>query len=342
MISFRQIAERFKREPTDLVGIDVSPGATYAVRMRKSNKEITVTATDVLPAVTLPQAPDEGAPAALSIPNHLRAKYACMVCAGSKGVIKFLSFPGPFENDTEGKLVQNLGLSDPDDYRIAYHVVVKGHGKSESRVIAVAIPEPEARGVISLLPSGLPAPYSLEVADLASLTAFQHACGRKHAEEAVGVMNFGVDASSFALFSSATLVLIRRFDIGINSLLSSVQKNLGVDTETASGIISDGSFDISHAVSEVMESLTKQIVLSRDFVERREDCHVQHIYLSGELADSRDVVEELHASTGLDVSPWNPFEGLTVGKSAFKEGAAGKEWRFSAAVGACLGTFEEL
>jgi Tfp pilus assembly PilM family ATPase len=120
-----------------------------------------------------------------------------------------------------------------------------------------------------------------------------------------------------------------------------VRSGLGVDAPTAAGILADGSFDISHTIAEVMDPLVKQIVISRDFVERRENCHMSRLYLSGGLTVSRCVRDELRGALELDVETWNPFEGLRVQSGAVPESCVGREWMFASAVGACLGTFEE-
>ena len=154
-------------------------------------------------------------------------------------------------------------------------------------------------------------------------------------------MDFGDTTSSFAIFNNGLLALVRRFDVGTDTILEKIQESLGVDRDTAKGIIADGAFDISQPVSEVLEPLIKQIMVSRDFVERREDCHISKIYVSGGLVISRDSLDEMRASVGVDVDPWSPFDKLHVQPDAVPENLVGQEWRFSAAVGAALGLFEE-
>jgi Tfp pilus assembly PilM family ATPase len=194
--------------------------------------------------------------------------------------------------------------------------------------------------ISALLPSGLPAPYSLELSGLASITTFMHGPGKQHTGEAVGVIDFGANTTVFVLLNKNVVALIRRFDMGTNAILEKVQKSLGIDRETAQGIIADGAFDISQAVGEVMEPLVKQLVVSRDFVERRENCHVGKIYVSGGLIVSRDSLDEMTSAMGVEIAFWNPFDGLEVAPDAIPDNLSGQEWRFSAAIGAGLATFE--
>ena len=339
----QELADRFKRGPADVVGVDVADTGASAVRMKRgSDGSVSVICADMLSDQTVGKTADAPSTAApLSLPSKLRGRYAALSTTGESAVIKLLSFPGRFDEAAEAKVVENMGLESPDSYRISYKLVSEGHGKAEARVLAVALPETEAQAVLHLFPSGLPAPFSLEISGLATLSAFLHAYGDQHKDDAVGVIDLGDRITSFGLFNKNVLALVRRFPVGTNAILAKVQETLGVDMETAAGIISDGSFDISQSVSEVMEPLVKQLIVSRDFVERRENCQLSKLYTSGALVVSRDLIDEMHSSVGVDVSLWNPFQGLPLAQGAIPDRFAGQEWRFSAAVGACVATFEE-
>ena len=344
MKSIKEALESVKRGPTDVVGIDVQENEIRVVRIRRNDKELSLLGADTLPAIQLPQPVEESeTPAdipALTIPPKLRGKHAAICMAGESSTIKLLSFPGAFTPEAEEKVVQNLGVEDPNKYRISYKLVSEGHGKSESKVLAVALPENEAAAAHKLLPTGTPAPFSLEVSSLALLTAFLRGPGSSK-DEAAGSIEFGANTSTFALFSKGILSLIRRFPVGANSVVAKVQASLGVDRETAQGIMSDGAFDISQSVNEVMEPLIKQMIVSRDFVERRESCHISAIHVSGSLRSSNDLLNEIKSALSIDITPWDPFDGLTVSPDAIPENLKNRSWIFTAAVGACLGVFEE-
>ena len=345
----KELVARLKKGPTDVVGIDVGTTATKAVRMRINNDQITLSAADIFPPINTKtdESDKEGgdSPAAvitpLSLPPKFKARYACVSITAPRAIVKLLSFPGQIDAHLANRIVESMGIKDPDQYRLGYKVVSEGHGRAESRVLAVALPEDQAAILTGILPSGIPAPYSLEVSGLATVAAFLHAAGSKHDDEAIGLIDFGADMSTFALFAQSILVLIRRFDFGTNPMLEQIRENLGVDRETAQGILADGSFDISQSVTTAMEPLMKQLMISRDFVERRENCRVSRLYVSGGLVSSRYAIDELNNGLGIDVENWNPFDELTVTPDAMPGSLAGQEWRFAGAIGACLGTFEE-
>ena len=93
--------------------------------------------------------------------------------------------------------------------------------------------------------------------------------------------------------------------------------------------------------SGVLDSFIKQVIVSRDFVERRENCRISKIFASGGITASRDWLLELKTALGYDVELWNPFDILDVGEGVIPEDLVGQEGRFSAAVGAGLGTIME-
>jgi hypothetical protein len=104
-------------------------------------------------------------------------------------------------------------------FRIFYRVPPPPHGRTETRALAVAMPETEAAAATALFASGLPVPYSLEVAGLAAMTAFLHGPAPKHKDAAVGLVDFGSASTLLGLFNNETPALIRRFDRGSATVL---------------------------------------------------------------------------------------------------------------------------
>lgn len=334
------IMDRFKRRPQDVVGLDLTPGGTHAIRFRKNNDNIHIHSVAFINSATFP--PMEGTPEPLVLPPALKAKYACITIPADGAIVKLLSFPGQFDETGIDKLVDSLGVEDPDEYRIGYKIITEGHGKQESRVMGVAVPNQEIELACAMLPSGLPAPFSIEVAGLATMTSFLHCPIPEMETESFAVMDFGPNRTSFSIFNKGNLALFRRFDVGATDVVQKVQSSLGVDQETAQGIISDGAFDISQAVNDVIGPIVKQMVVSRDFVERRENCHVKRLYTAGTLVRSRDSLDVVRSGLGVELDSWNPFDGMTLAENACPEELQGQEWRFASAAGAALGMFEDL
>lgn len=338
MKPLNEILAGLSRRPTEVVGVDVASSGIKAVRMRVHGEEKTVVAAAVLPALPVPAA--DAPPAALELPAKLRARHAAITFSAPAAIVKLLTFPGVFDERAEAKVTDNMGLDDPQRYRIGYKVISEGSARGESRLLAVAWTESEAQRAPLILPTGVPAPYSLEVSGLATMTAFLHALPEKDRHSATGVIDFGDTVTTYALFNRGALALVRRFAFGTIALLEKVQSSLGVDRETAQGIVTDGSFDISQSLNDILEPLIKQFMVSRDFVERRENCRLTRMFVSGGLSRSRDAVEDIRSSMDVELEPWSPFQGLTVAKDALPEELVGQEWRLAAATGACLGVLE--
>lgn len=330
--------DRFKRAPSDLVGVDLSPREVRAVRARKSGNDVTFTAAEIIP---LPAGEAEAVAQPISLSAKLRAKYAALSIPGDSATVKFLSFPGHLDGTADAAIVQNLGLKDPSEYRIAYKVISQGGARSESRLLAAALPEEEAGRATARFATGLPVPHSLELAEIASLTAFLNGPSERADADCVGTISFGERATFFSLFRKGTLALMRKLDFGTEAILSKLEKTLGVNRSTAEEIIADGAFDISQAVADVMEPLIKQLIVSRDFVERRENCRIKKIYMSGGMVSSREALSEMQSALGAELHAWNPFEGLKTDTDLVPAQWAGQEWRFAAAAGACLGGFAQ-
>jgi len=339
MKSFKDIADQFKRKPSDVVGIDLDTSATRVVRMRKTGDVISLVGVDSLPPSELIQNNFEDAGGhvqPMALPARLRAPHACLALPADTAAVKLLSFTGSFDERARERIPASMGLSDAGDYRIATKVIAEGHGRTESRILAVAMPDAHIHAASLLLPSGAPVPFSAEVAPLAALSAFTAFLDCVETGEAVGVINAGTNSSAFALFKDRLPLLFRLFEFGTGTIVSTVKEMLKVDRETAEGIIADGAFDISQPVRKAMTPLIKQLIVSRDFVERRENCTVSHLYVGGHMGIWGALLDDLRAALDVQVETWNPLGGLEVADGAVPEHLAEQKPEFAAAVGACM------
>ena len=324
-----------RKSPAELVAVDIGNTGLKVVKVRKSKDGLVVEAADILPSF-----PELTPDTRLALPKNLMANYTALMISGESAVVRILNLPSQdIEQMDMEQLREHVGLG--EDFRVGHAVVAPQRGKAEAKVLVVGIPEQQAESVLSLVPYGPPAPFSIEVAGLAALTAFLRGPGTKHAQEAVAVIESGAKVTFMALFNKNVLSLVRKFDFGSETFVARVQQQLGVDRETAMGVVADGSFDISQIAHEVMDPFLRQFSISRDFVERREDSRVADVYLSGGASLSRYWLEEIQGAVGINVHVWNPFENLRLAPDAYPANLEGQQTRFTAAVGACLGVFQE-
>ena len=208
-------------------------------------------------------------------------------------------------------------------------------------MLTVAVPEADAQAVLSHVAVGAPAPYAMELSGLAALNACLSGPGAQHAQEAVCIIECGSRVSFMAIFNKGALILARKIDVGGESIAAHVQKQLGLDSETAQSILAEGAIDISQAVREVIDPFLRQLTISRDFVEREENCRIKTAYISGGMALSTYWTNEIKRATGMDVQSWNPFDQLTLAPGALPERLEGQQPRFASAIGAALGILRE-
>lgn len=328
----------------DLVAIDLDPTGVRCVRAKKTGDGISLLAAGSFPAIEFSQDMLSGA-ASISVvefPKLFQAKYAGVSVSGDGAVVKLLNLPGQLDQNSDAKIREHLGLGD-GKYRVAYHPIGMGHDRSETRLLAVALPEGYVQAVNRLFPSGIPIPASVEVSGLAALSAFAAGPLQEHENDAVGVVDYGAFVSYVAFFYKRELVLIRKFDFGIFNLLSKIKQLLGVELEVARNIIIDGSFDVSQTVKEVSDPFVKQLVISRHFVERRENCRVTRMYVPDGDWVAHDWLSEIKSAMGFDLDFWDPFQSrsIKVQPNVIGPELEGQKSRFAAAIGVALGAFQE-
>ncbi|MBP7828881.1 MAG: hypothetical protein KA248_03070 [Kiritimatiellae bacterium] len=337
MFSFKRAdADRPRKSPSDLVGLDFGTSGIKAVRMRRNKEGVTVLKADLLP----PLAPAGAGPERPPLPRGLLTHYTALAVSGARSSVRILGIPGRFETGAARDLQVREHAGAAEGQRLGYAIITPPKLRNETRLLAVTLPEEEARALLDLFAVGPPAPVSLEVSGLAAITAFLRGPGRAHEQGTVGVVESGDRLTVMALLHKNLPVLVRKFDLGMQTVRERVQQRLGVDAETAKGILADGSFDISQTLHEVVDPFLRQLSLSKEFIERREECRLEKLYVSGGMSLSRFWVNDLKAAAGVDVERWNPFDGLTVAPEAFPAALEGQQTRFAAAAGACLGAWE--
>jgi Tfp pilus assembly PilM family ATPase len=346
MTDTREKKRQGRKVPGELLVVDIGASGSKVVRVKKAKEGFTVLGADILPVISL-NGNGSRDPAQLAMlremPKPYKANYIALTVSGEKSVVRLLSLPGQPQSSAavESHLREHAGLE--GDYRLSYSASPSQHGsrgRMETKYLAVAMPEHEAQAVLSLVPAGPPAPWSLELSGLGVLNAFLHGPGRGEVEGGVGVIEGGAHVTFLALFNKGRLVLVRKFDFGCDSLVTKVEQQMGVDREVAEGIIADGSFDISGCVKDVMAPFLRQLSISRDFVERQEKCRIGRLYISGGMSLSHYWVEGIKNGSKVDVQTWNPFDGVKVAAGAISEKLKGQETRFAAALGAAYGAYE--
>lgn len=337
------LLKRFRRGYTDVVGVDLGGVATKVVRLRKKDDGVEVLGADLLAPVAMPGGPG-AAPAAhnaLHLAKPLRGRYAALAVSSPAAVIKLLTFPTHSDKSADSQVSELLGLSNAAEYRMAYESVA-GAPRGETRVLAVALPDAVAQAACGLFRTGIPAPCSIEISGLSSLTAYRRGPGREHREDCVAFIDFGGTGTLLAFLNKGHLAMIRKFDFGTRDIVKAIRENLGVETDVALGILTEGSFDISNVLRQSMESFLQQLVISWDFVERRDNTRIENLFVCGGASGVRTWGEEIRKKTGIAPTFWNPFVAVRNGEEALPASLKGQESRFAGALGAALAMLGEF
>ena len=332
MKSFSELRDSFKKKPADCTGIDIGATVTKAVRLKKSGDGITVVGAALIHPET------DGT---LTIPPQLRARQASISMSSPNTVIKLLTFPGPVDDNFEKNLPQKLGITTEEKYRQAYRVINEGSSRTESSVLAAAVPEEDAAAIMRHFTSGIPAPYSLEISALASLNAFEHSVVNQTTNDTATLIDFGTYTTSLAVFYRRKPVLFQYFDFGTKVVTEKIKTEFKVNTATALGILEDTSFDLSDLLSNLMGSVAGHMVISRDFIERQKNCSIDTVHAIGGITRSQAAMKSLSKLMSVKIILWDPFENLKIDSSQLSQQVDSQHWRFAGAIGAALATLEE-
>lgn len=331
----RKIFQTKRKPPQDLVAVSFDADAVRCVRVKLSGGEINVTAADILPPLDLNEPTQVKT---FALPKSMAARYVAICIPGHDAIVKLLNLPGTLGDQLEETIREHMGVEGAG-YRFGYRIVSQTH--SETRLLAVAIPEPRVQAACAVFPIGLPVPITVEIGSLAVMSAFMHGPGQALQDEAVGVIEFGDRVTYFAFFKKLDLILIRKFDFGHFNLLNLIEKSMGVDHQTARNVVVDRSFDISNLVKDLADPFLKQLIISKHFVERRENCHISKIYVADDPLVSHDWLNEIKTVLGVATSTWQPFEGVKLAPGALPDRFEKCRSQFAAVLGAAYALSEE-
>lgn len=327
-----------KKAPQDLVALDFGASGLKVVRVKQVNGVPTVMAVDILPAIRIDPSLSEDAlkPTRLNLSKSFLTNYATVAYSGDRALLRVVTMPGHSEDpaETEQALREHIGLD--KSFRVA-HIPASAAKTKETRVLAVALPNSDVEVVLAQVGIGAPSPYSLELSGLAAMHGCLMGPAAQSDTDAIGVIECGAQVSMMAIFNKGSLVLARKLEVGGHSVVAHIQKQFGVDGEMAQSILTQGAFDISGSVKQVIEPFARQLTISRDFVERQENCRISGIFMSGGMCLSAGWVKEIERAAGLPVRMWDPFAGHAMAPGALPDRLKGQQTRFAAAMGAALG-----
>lgn len=315
----------------NLIGLDFGSTALRAVHLRRIKGQLTVVGAAIFP----PMDPSSDKAELPQLPESFEASYASLCVSHELSAVRILTLSGP--GDPGDQVREQFGSG--GDVRITQFAITPPQIRP-ARVLAASLPEKLIYSCLDLFRSGPPALCNLEISGLSALSAGLFALGEETARGPLCLLDVGAKATIVLFLNNGVPVLIRKYDIGSDRFLEKVQGELNVDQATAIGVLHEGAVDVTQIFKAVMDSVIRQVVISRDFVERNEKCRILKIHCSGAISSSPFWRQMLRDVAFMEVETWNPLDRLAVLPGAFPEECRGAETRFAGALGAALNVME--
>ena len=328
--------DRSTRQQTDLIGVDFSTTATKIVRLKQSKGGLSLVGLDVLPAIDFSDTAKR-----LELPRNMTTYYGCLAYTAPAAIVRMVNtqLAAGEEAPSETKLRELLNVT--EDYRASAQLIKRGSGRQDSSLLAAAIPDDDARFLTSMFPSGPPAPASLEVAGLAFVSAFLNARGEECEDQTVCLIEAGETISNFVFLNKGNIALVGKTPFGAGSLRKKLAEDLGVDDELADSILTDRSINISSSLRNVLEPFIKQISISKDFIERHQNCRVSKVYVSGGMSLLPSWSSEVGEMLNAEVVLWSPLENIEYDPEIVPDEMKYQATRFAVAIGAAIGGMKD-
>ena len=330
--------KRKLKTPRDVLGIESTPDDTRLIKIAIERHKPTIQSAQSFPPLFNDNDEPNGGITLSQTPPELKSRFISIAANRPDIIVSLPTISGSQDLRTHARVLERMGVQDTTKYRLGYKEI--GDSRSGARpVLAVAFPNKFFKELTALFQAQHMKPRVIESTILACLTAFTSTTTLS--TEAVGVLCINTSSSYLVILNNGAPAVIRSFNIGRNNAITSIQREFGVDNKTAQSIAKENEFDTSSAVGETINPLLRQVILSRDFVERHEGVTINSLHVcappllrDGFISDAQNALE-------IETIPWDPFETLSFSKSlpdadSLKE----KGWRYVAALGSALGCLE--
>ena len=324
-----------RRKAQEILGLDFGSSGVKAVRMRLADGGLQLLSANLFPSAEI------GAAAVRPpLDKPLLTNYAAIAVTGMSSVIRVIAHvPSAVGSSLNQQLREQIGLD--SSYRVAFaNTGQQSRTRGEQRMLAVALGEKDAAEVLDLFREGAPAPSSLELSGLAAVNASMMSRKVHDPDSPACHLDCGARVSTMAFVNKGAVILTRKLDVGGEAIIERVQRSLGLDRATAESIMAEGAIDISQAVGEVIDPFLRQMNISRDFVERQENCRVTTAWITGGMSMSRYWLDMIGKASGMTIQAWDSLEGIQVQAGAVPDHLVGQMARMTGAIGAARAALE--
>lgn len=180
----------------------------------------------------------------------------------------------------------------------------------------------------------------LQLAPVCSFNAFEFAYPAIFANEAFLLLDMGHLQSTVLIGSKKELVLARSIDYGGKLLTEALTADGALDANAARVMMQEGDPGMSEICRHSLNRLALEVRNSIGFFEGQHDQSIHRIFVSGGLARTETILQNLSDELGLPCEIWDPLETCEVALPAAKRQALPHE--FVSLNVACGAAFEYL
>jgi Tfp pilus assembly PilM family ATPase len=180
----------------------------------------------------------------------------------------------------------------------------------------------------------------LQLAPVCSFNAFEFAYPETFANDAFLLLDMGHLQSTVLIGSKKELVLVRSIDYGGKALTQALTADGALDATAARVMMEEGDAGMAEICRSSLTRLATEVRNSIGFFEGQHEQSIQRIFVSGGLARTETILQNLSDELGLPCEIWDPLETCEVALPVAKRQALPNE--FVSLNVACGAAFEYL
>ena len=248
---------------------------------------------------------------------ELTAKEVNVSLSGPNAMVRFISMPEMGQQELKNSLRYEAEKYIPfsiDEVNIDSSILGKTkNGKGHMGVLlAAAKKELVDRRMRLIAQLGLNVSL-IDVDAFAVFNAFLISEKDLDSNSSVAILNLGHRATNIVISKGEMPYFTRDVQIGGEHIAQSVAKQTGVDeTKVFKADQENTTAGLNEAIKSGLSKLGDEIRLSFGYYENQHGSPVEKVYLSGGLANVKEVLEYLEHNLGIKPVQWDPLRAFTI------------------------------
>jgi len=230
------------------------------------------------------------------------------------------------ESDDELILMEASTRSpfDVEDIQLDYKILTRNEKTSDIEVLLVAAKLDIMQPFLSLVrDSGLD-PVNIDVDTFATANAYLFSAQEQDNKEVICLANIGENVTNLTFIKNGKYHSTRDVGTGGSYFVSTLEKNLGVDTIEATAILKSKEIDEKNneEIKRCIENCTEELSMGLDlalgyFQSSENNVQIDKIYLCGGGANIQNLPELLHERHNIPVEIADPLQDIAFDKRKF-------------------------